>query len=319
MGKAAAIPAIAGGVSALAGGGGGGKKGGKGGAEQTVTNRLDPQAEGFRNQVFQRANEVSKTPFQGFGGERIAGLDPATLAGFQNQMQQFGGLTQNLGLGSNLLQGLAGQSIEDRIGQFQNPFEQQVIQGLQGDFARQNQQGLNQLGAGAASQGAFGGTRQGVAEGTFLGEQSRNQSNQLGQFRQQGFNQSVQNAFQQQGQQQGLAGQLTNLGLTGLQGQSGAQLALGGSRQAVDQANRDFQFQEFMRQINQPLQNLQLLQQTLAGAPTGQTTTEFAQGNPFAGALGGAAQGIGLGGQIGGGGTLQQILGGLAGGLLGSF
>jgi len=298
MGKAAAIPAVAGAVgSVTGGGGGGGKKGGKGGAQQSVETRLDPRAEQFRNMVFQRAQQVSQQPFQPFTGQRIAGLDPSTLAGFQGQIGGFGGLVPNLGFGQDILQQQAGFTPEQRIAQFQDPFQEQVIGGLQEDFRRQNIGALNELGSRARAGGAFGGSRQGLAEGVALGELGRQQGNVLAGVRSGGFQQAVQNAFQQQQQQQGLAGQLTNLGLTGLQGQVSGQLGLGGQRQQIEQAQRDVQFQEFLRQINQPLQNLQALQGTLAGAPFGQTTTEFAQGNPLAGLLG---TGLQLGGSIAG-------------------
>lgn len=307
MGKAAAVPAIAGGVSALAGGGGGGgKKGGKGQASQTQTQALDPRAEQFRNQVFEQAQQVGNQQFQPFGGQRFAGIDPATLQGLQQQIQGFGQLTPNLGLGAQAIQGSLGSgNFGQDVQQFFNPFQEEVIGGIQSDFDRARATSLQGVGDAATRAGAFGGSRQGVAQGQALGELGRAEQQQIGQLRFGGFNQATQNLFQNRAQQAGIGGQLANLGLTGLQGGTGAQLALGQQRRGLDQANRDFQFQEFMRQQNQPIQNLQALQGVLGGAPFGQVNTQFAQGNPFASGLGGAIQA---------GGGLAQLLGSLFGG-----
>ena len=51
------------------------------------------------------------------------------------------------------------------IGMFMNPFEDQVVQQALADIDRGSQQQRQQLGAQAAATGAFGGSRQAVAEG----------------------------------------------------------------------------------------------------------------------------------------------------------
>jgi hypothetical protein len=62
--------------------------------------------------------------------------------------------------------------------QYQNPFQQQVIDTSLADMNRANQMALNNVGAQAQGAGAFGGSRQGVAEA----ETNRNFANQAAQM-----------------------------------------------------------------------------------------------------------------------------------------
>jgi hypothetical protein len=55
-----------------------------------------------------------------------------------------------------------------QVGMFSNPFEDQVIAGLEADTRRTGQGMLSDLGAGATAAGGFGGTRQAVAEAELM-------------------------------------------------------------------------------------------------------------------------------------------------------
>lgn len=93
------------------------------------------------------------------------------------------------------------------IGQFMNPYTSQVINRTGMDMARQAQIAQNQLGAQATAARAFGGSRQGVAEGTMLGDYGRAFGDIAAQQRQQGFNTALSAAQQQQQMMSNLAGQ----------------------------------------------------------------------------------------------------------------
>ena len=49
--------------------------------------------------------------------------------------------------------------------EFMDPYTEDVIAATQADIARQGAMQQNQIGAGAVRSGAFGGSRQGIAEG----------------------------------------------------------------------------------------------------------------------------------------------------------
>jgi hypothetical protein len=57
---------------------------------------------------------------------------------------------------------------------YMNPYQDQMIGGLERDLKRANAMGANQIGGGASGANAFGGARHGVAEGVMSGENARN-------------------------------------------------------------------------------------------------------------------------------------------------
>ena len=117
-------------------------------------------------------------------GQALANQQAAPLA------EQAFGLQGSLGAqGNQLGQSLAGQASGQnpfvgglqQLGNAQNPFLDQQIAGLGGDLQRFLGQSLGQIGQGFASANQFGGSRQGLAEGSAItgainefGQQSAN-------------------------------------------------------------------------------------------------------------------------------------------------
>jgi len=82
---------------------------------------------------------------------------------------------------------VAAQQAAGGIQTYMNPYTQQVIDTSMSDLERQRQMQMNQLGAQASAAGAFGGSRQGVAE-SLTNEAFARQGGQLAAgMRQQGF------------------------------------------------------------------------------------------------------------------------------------
>lgn len=243
---------------------------------ETVETRLDPGAAAYRDFVASRTKQLAGSGFQGYGAPRIAGLDPAALAGYNALIGGDASIMNPLrGLVGNL--GLAGQPLD--ISQFMDPYLGDVVGGVQGDFDRTRAQTLASLGASATHAGAFGGDRMALAQGTALGEIAREEGSVLGQLRSQGHQFAVQSALQNRSQLAGLGMSAAQM-LNALQQQSAqAGIALGETQRGIGQAGMDFQFQEFMRRINQPYQNLSLLQGTMQAMPYGQTQSTTSQGS----------------------------------------
>ncbi len=61
-------------------------------------------------------------------------------------------------------QSVTPEAFNEQVGMFSDPFNEQVVQSTLGDIERTGRGLLSDLGAGATSAGAFGGTRQAVAE-----------------------------------------------------------------------------------------------------------------------------------------------------------
>jgi hypothetical protein len=69
---------------------------------------------------------------------------------------------------------------------YQSPYESQVIDASMGDYRNLLAEGMNSIKANTP-QGAYGGSRQGVAMGQFAADAARNQASQLAGLRQSGF------------------------------------------------------------------------------------------------------------------------------------
>jgi len=170
------------------------------------------------------------------------------------------------------------------IAAFQNPYTQQVIERTQADIERQRQMAANQLGAQASAARAFGGSRQGVAEGVLGGEYARMAGDIAAQQRQAGFNTALGAAQQQRGQQLAAAGQLGNLAQTGFgfgQAIQGQQMQQGAMQQALQQALIDAARGQYAGFTGAPQQSLALPLQALGAAPIPQTTTQTRQPGLF--------------------------------------
>ena len=96
--------------------------------------------------------------------------------------------------------------------QFQSPYQQEVIDTSLAAMQREQAGGLNALRAQAASAGAFGGSRMGAAEGVFQADAATQRALLEAQLRQQGFQQSQQQAGSQLQQQQGLGQYQSQIG-----------------------------------------------------------------------------------------------------------
>jgi len=315
----------------------------KGGAPDVTTNAVDPDIKQAFLANFQNAQSVaSALPTQQF-----AGLNPMYQAGEEAlvntglagpgitgtdlaaQMAAYGGVYQpSMQVAGQANLGMTGPG---SIGSYMNPYTSQVRANALADLETARQSAIRQGSERATQARAFGGSRQGVAEGiTNLG--FARQAGTLGtQLNENAFNSAValqqaDIARQQQAdlanQQAGLQGaQLRLSGANQLGGLAGQQQALrlggaqavmgaGGARQAAEQQQMDA-----IRNIG--LQRLGVVQSSLGAQPAnlGQiATTPYSQ-NLGAGALGGALAGAQLAGLTGG--AVTGGMGALGGALLG--
>tara|TARA_R100001463_G_scaffold136465_1_gene201877 strand:+ start:37 stop:1038 length:1002 start_codon:yes stop_codon:yes gene_type:complete len=280
---------------------------------------------------YQRAQEAADIPFQGYTGDRIAGLSPEELqmgAGIQGLFGTAFGFDP-----TSQLQQLAGQQapqigdvpslLDMDISAYQSPYQQQVIDLTEQDFARRRDLQRQQAEDVAMRSGAFGGSRGTIYEQEALRPLQEQEARTVAGLRQAGFEQAQRAAEADVARQQQLAMLAPELELRGRQQQAGLlggllggqQQALGllggygGLSRGIGQAQRDFDFSEFMRQQQYPAYQLGLLGQGLGMMPqlVGQTSTTQSTAGPM-GVLGGLA---GLGSSLALGGI--NPFGGLGG------
>lgn len=169
------------------------------------------------------------------------------------------------------------------IGQFMNPFNDQVINRTGMDMARQAAMGQNTLGAQATAAGAFGGSRHGIAEGTMLGDYGRAFGDIAANLRQGGFNTALGAAQNQQGIQSGLANQGFGFG----QNIGQQQWQQGAAQQGMNQSLIDAIKGQFAGFTGSPMNSLQMPMAALGAANMGQQTQTTSNKPGALGILGG--------------------------------
>jgi len=222
--------------------------------EQTV--RLAPFQEDFLADIFASAKALTGDGTQmPFAEQQLADLSPAQQQAIANAMSGVGSFAPFLEKGSEAIgQGIGavgaglgtiGSAIGQTAGatydfdprsyqQFMDPFMEDTIAATQRDIARQGDIQRANIGANAVSQGAFGGSRQAVAEQELARNVMDQQARTGAQLRSQGFAQAqnlAQQAASQRAQQALKQAQLTGqlgqtTGALGSQiGQMGVQTA----------------------------------------------------------------------------------------------
>jgi len=264
-------------------------------SSQTVTQTSIPEyAQPYVERMLGKAEAFSEAPYQAYGGERIAGFTP-----MQEQAQQAAanlGPSQQLGLGTQMAgyAGLgqlgAGQQYAMQatnpyaMNAYMSPYMENALAPQLREAARSSaiEGQMNQ--ARAVQQGAFGGSRSAIVEA----ERQRN----LGMLQSDIYNKGMQTAYDQarQAQQfgatlglQGAQGAAQTAGTLGQLGQTqfgqqkdiiNAQATAGAQQQALQQAQLQQRYQDFMTQKAYPQQNLAFMSDILRGAPLGQQTQQ---------------------------------------------
>lgn len=176
------------------------------------------------------------------------------------------------------------------VGQYMNPYTNQVIGNLARDTGRAMEMGANQLGAQASRAGAFGGSRHGIAQGQMMGDALRGFQNQVGQLRLGGFTnaqqmaqQDIQNRMAANQQRLGAASQLAGLGQQGFQmGQqmSNQSFQQGLAQQAMNQALIDAAKGQYAGFTGSPQQSLSTMTTALGATPYNQTQSTTGSSKP---------------------------------------
>lgn len=292
---------------------------------QVTKTELPAWLEGTTKENIAIADQISKRPYQSYGGQLTAGYAPEQIAamdyaqqgvGMTTPLYQTAAIAANQAAGYNPMQVQSQNFLQGNIGAYMNPFTQQVENAALQRLEGATKMGLNRIGDQARSAGAFGGSRQGIAEGTAIGEAARSAGELSANLRSQAFNtgaalmqtdqgramqaQLANQAAGLQGQQLGLsaAGQLQNIaqGAQSARQMDAATLeSIGAAKQAQQQALLDEAYSRWLEARNYPIEmlNLRLGATTATPYSTTQTMTGTrtggGSGNNFLSGLGTAA------------------------------
>jgi len=237
----------------------------------------------------------------GYGG--VGAYMPMLQAGEATLGAGAGALETGIGTalsGAMPLMGSMGAYDPRSYQQFMDPYMEDVIQRAQADIGRQGEIQAQNIGAQAVRGGAFGGSRQAVAEQELNRNIMDQQARTGAQLRSQGFNmaqQMAQNAFQNQMARQQSAAQIfgqlgqgigalgSSLAKTGLSqaalgeaAQTGQQkdinalLSLGGLEQQQAQQMMEAQRATELERQYEPYQRISFMSDIFRGVPSTQTT-----------------------------------------------
>jgi hypothetical protein len=270
-------------------------------SSQTVTNTNIPEyARPYVERMLGKAEALSKTPYQAYGGERMAGFNNLQNQAF-NEAANLGPAKQ-IGVGTQLAgaAGLgslqAGQNYQNMatdpsaMQAYMSPYIQGALNPAMDEARRQSGLTGLQNQAAAIKAGAFGGSGRLALEG----ERQRN----LGQLQNQIYGEGMQKAFQnaQQAQQfgstlglQGYGQALQSANTMGQLGQTqfnqqqqamNARMQAGTQQQAFEQQKLQQQYQDFLTQKGYPQQQLSYMSDMLRGLPLSQGTQQQYQAPP---------------------------------------
>ena len=234
--------------------------------KSTTTTTTDPTQMAIYQDLYNRSKNIAALPFTPYTGPRVAGFNPDQLTGFDATRNMFG---QSMALDPRGQLAGMGQAPLD-INSFYNPFQEQVIDNAMADLNRGRQLQIQSDQDAAIGRGAFGGSRSAVLEA----ETNRNFADRAGNIaanlRQQGFDSSVANAMADRNFRSGinqglLSDQFRNLGLLS---------SIGAQQQGLQQGAMDAGYNEFLRAINFPKEQLGLLAQGVSGLPRDGSITE---------------------------------------------
>ena len=149
-------------------------------AHESTSSKNSSGVDPYTQQYIKNAQDAATAAANGGAGPLLNGA-----AQYGTTAQQAG----NLGFGA-----LSGDP--NAVSKLMNPYQQQVIDANNAQWARTNQQSLNAVDGRATAAGAFGGSRSGVAEGVALANNAATQQAQTAQLLQSGYRDAINQAGQ---------------------------------------------------------------------------------------------------------------------------
>ena len=299
-----------------------GKGGGGGQAQptkQTVNQSSLPEyAQPYYERLMDRTEAESNQPYVAYEGQRIADMDPYTQTGLDNTAAQAqAGAPGEIAAAGGTAQNVANYRAESFPGQAQaymDPYTQNVLGAQEQMLQRRFNEQQGARNAQAVEAGAFGGSRQAIADQMA----QRDMNEQANLMQKEGLQQAYMTGAdifsRDEKARQGAAGlglgaaeQLGTLG--GMQQQMGFErqdqlMKAGAMQQGQTQAGLDLAYQDFINQRDQPRQQLNFYSSILRGVPISaqsEVSTYEAPPNPYSQMLGLGLGAAGLYKTFGGG------------------
>ena len=282
-------------------------------ATSTSQTTIPPEVLARYNSINTMAENAASKPYRAFGTQAsdfVAQMNQQQNAGINSVNAAAGSYQPYLDAATGATRAGMGSSI-DNIQKYISPYLTNVADTTSALMRQSNEQAQSGALGAAASSGAFGGDRAGIAAANLAGQNQLAMGKTMADIYNQGYGQAASLsqadlARQLQGgaQMAGLGAQAQGLGLQGAQ----SQLAAGTMQQQTEQAGKDAMLQELMReegfrfQVPQYLANIA----TGTGVASGTTTTNQLPRNWLGFSSGGGVSGYADGGGVAGPRTYAQ-------------
>ena len=228
--------------------------------------------------------------------QQIAGFDPLQETGFTRTTQGLGSYLPYMGAATNALNIAGGAQYDpNAYQQYMNPYQKEVIGGIESQFDK----AANQANLQSVKSGAFGSEREGLQRA----ELGRQRAEAVGQAQAQNYAQAQQAAMGRFDEQ---VGRLQNVaGAYGQQAQQAQQLgmgdlsslfAAGSQRQQRGQQISDAQYRQQIQQMYEPYQRIGFVSDIYQGMPSSSSALTMGSSpmtNPMAQAVGAGITGLG--------------------------
>ena len=285
--------------------------------QQVTESFVSPEVAPAYAQLTDRIVNESMRPYQGYGGQRLAGFSrPETSA--MRGMYQYGmsGGPAEMGAAQQAMMGAMGgyggvgyQSQPGSLQPYMSSYMQGVVDPQAREVRREAQRQMQRLGSQAGRAGAFGGMRHGLGEQAVRMGTSEQIGDIYGMGQQRAFENAQQAFAADQARRMAASQGLMNVGggLASLGGQQqqmqfnrfGQMMDAGQRARQMQQQSLDIGYQDFQNRMNQERQNIGFQLGAMQQLPYQNTTVQqrnFAQAGPSAGQrfLGTAVSGYGL-------------------------
>lgn len=234
---------------------------------QSQTSTMDPRSTAYRDWGYRLAQNAFGAPYQAYGGQLTAGMDPMYQRAVQQGMAGYGGVAQNLGLNMQKMQDMVNNPqtfTGSTLTNYQSPYTGAVTDAARAEFDRARQSGLTSLNTSFGD--AFGrNSRQNVAQGSLMADLATQQASTIAGIQQQGFQDAYGRWAADRANQQGLTGNMINLGLGGLQAQTDLGMQAGDYARNIAQQDLNAKYQQFVE--GRDWQRNQAMGAAQAGAP----------------------------------------------------
>jgi hypothetical protein len=279
-----------------------------------------PEVEEASKDLISRARAFAAEGFKPYTAERFADFTPDELAGFaaaRNVAAASGALAplneELVREGVAAARGLATRLPDTDLSGYMSPYTEAVLAPAIRDIEERAARERLRLGQESGMRGAFGGSRQAIAESELGRGALRSIGDLSAKERAAAYDSALRQFRLDQDKIPALyAGALGNVttGLTNTEKRLATEvnplIQIGGAARALEQAGLDFDYEQAEEKRDYPLRGIEVLRASLGlpaaslGIGSTSTTTSTAPGPNILGQLGGAALSAGLGGPVGG-------------------